>query len=85
MCNLIIEFESLLPYTSMCVRMLSHYSRVQLFATLSCSPPGSSAHGILQTRMLQWVAMLSSRGSSGLRDQTCVSYVSCIARWVLHH
>ena len=29
-----------------------------------CSPPGSSVHGILQARILEWVAMLSSRGSS---------------------
>ena len=46
------------------------------------SLPGSSVHGILQTRILEWVAMPSSRGSSPPRDQTCVSYVSCIARWV---
>ena len=29
---------------------------------MDCSPPGSSVHGILQTRKLEWVAMLSSRG-----------------------
>ena len=34
------------------------------------SPPGSSVHGILQARILEWVAMLSSRGSSRPRDQT---------------
>ena len=44
-----------------------------------CSPPGSSVHGILQARILQWVAMPSSRGSSQPRDQTCVSCVPCIA------
>ena len=43
------------------------------------SPPGSSVHGILQTRILEWVAMLSSRGSSQSRDRTQVSYISCIA------
>ena len=32
--------------------------------TMDCSPPGSSVHGILQARMLEWVAMPSSRGSS---------------------
>ena len=32
------------------------------------SPPGSSVHRILQTRILEWVAMPSSRGSSPLRD-----------------
>ena len=35
-----------------------------------CSPPGSSVHGILQARMLEWVAISSSRGSSPPRDQT---------------
>ena len=50
-------------------------SCVQLFATL-CSPPGFSVHGILQARILEWVAILFSRGSSPARDQT---QVSCIA------
>jgi len=39
---------------------------------------------ILQARILEWVAMLSSRGSSQPRDQTHVSYVSCISRQVLY-
>ena len=42
-------------------------------------PPGSSVHGILQARVLEWVAMPSSRGSSPLRVQTCIPYSSCIA------
>ena len=37
---------------------------------LDCSPPGSSVHGILQARILEWVAMPSSRGSSQPRDGT---------------
>ena len=40
------------------------------------SPPGSSVHGILQARILEWVAISFSRGSSQSRDQT---QVSCIA------
>ena len=52
---------------------------------LDCGPPGSSAHGIQQARMLEWVAMASSRGSSWPRDGTCASYVSCIGRCVLYH
>ena len=47
--------------------------------TMACSPPGSSDHGIHQARILEWVAMPSSRGSSRPRDQTCVSCISCIA------
>ena len=49
-----------------------------------CSPPGSSDHGILQTRMLEWVAMLSSRVSSRPRDRTHISHVFCIGKWVLY-
>ena len=50
-----------------------------------CSPASSSVHGILQARILEWVAVPSSRGSSQPRDQTCVSYISCIGRWVLYY
>ena len=47
------------------------------------SPPGSSVLGIFQARILEWVAMPFSRGSSQPRDRTRVSYVSCIGRWVV--
>ena len=40
--------------------------------SMDCSPPGSSVHGNLQTRMLGWVTMPPSRGSSQPRDQTQV-------------
>ena len=46
---------------------------------MDCSPPGSSVHGILQTRILEWVAMPFSRGSSRPSGQTHVSCVSCMA------
>ena len=39
---------------------------------MDCSLPGSSVHGVLQARTLEWVAMLSSRGSSQPRGQTQV-------------
>ena len=38
-----------------------------------CSPPGSSDHGIFQARIIEWVAISSSRGSSRPRDQTYIS------------
>ena len=47
---------------------------------LGHSPPDSSVHGILQARILEWVAMPSSRGSAHPSDQTHISYVSCIGR-----
>ena len=52
---------------------------------MDCSPPGSSVYGILQAKILKWVGMPSSRGSSWPRDPTQVSYVSCTGRWVLYH
>ena len=52
---------------------------------MDCSPPSSSVHKILQARILEWVAMPSSRGSFWLRNWTCISYVSCIDRRVLYH
>ena len=41
-----------------------------------CSPPGSSVHGILQARTLQWLAISFSRGSSQLRDRTQVFHIA---------
>ena len=46
---------------------------------------GSSVHGILQARILEWVAISYSRGSSRPRYQTCISYISCIGRQILCH
>ena len=58
-------------------RKVKSLSRVQLFATpwTVCSPPDSSVHGILQARILEWVAISFSRGSSQLRDRTQVSRI----------
>ena len=48
---------------------------------MECSPPDSSVHGILQARILEWVTMPSSRGSSQPKDRT---QVSCAGRGVLY-
>ena len=50
---------------------------------MGCSPPGSSVHGILPARILEWDTISSFRGSSWPRNQTGFSWVSCIGRWVL--
>ena len=50
-----------------------------------CSPAGSSVHGILQARILERVAVPSSRGSSRPGDGTCISYVSCDGGQVRYH
>ena len=56
------------------------YSVAQSCLTLcnpiDCSPPGSSVHGILQARILEWVAMSSSRGSSQPRDWNQFSHIT---------
>ena len=52
---------------------------------MDCTLPGSSVHGILQAKILEWVAMPSSRGSSWPSNWTQVTYVSCIGRRVLYH
>ena len=80
-----LEFEPWLTYLLTVVKLhvLSvPYLYVHAQSLQSCltlcdpmdgSPPGSSVHGILQARILEWVAMPSSRGSSQPRDQTQVS------------
>ena len=60
-------------YALVCACMLSHFSRVPLCAITW------TLHGIFQVRIPGWVAMRSSKGSSGPRDRTWVSYVSCTA------
>ena len=54
-------------------------SCIPLYDPVDCSLPGSSAHGILQARILEWVAISSCRGSSWCRDQIRFSCISCIA------
>ena len=49
------------------------------------SPPGSSVHGILQARILEWADTSSSRGSSPPRDRSRVSRVACSGRKALYH
>ena len=54
-------------------------SCLTLCSSMDCSWPGSFVHGISQARILAWVAISFSRGSSRPRDQTCVSCISCVA------
>ena len=69
--------------TCVCAKLLQSCSTL-------CDPrdyslSGSTVHGILQARIMEWVAVPSSRGSSQPRDRTWVSYMSCIGRQVLYH
>ena len=65
-------------------------SCIQLFATheqwvIKSGPPGCSVHGASQARILEWVAISSSRGSSQPRNRTHISSVSCVGRQLLYH
>ena len=64
-------------YLLVCLPVLVAQPCPTLGNPMDCSPPGSSVHGILWARILQWVAIPFSRGSSWSRDWTHVS--SCIA------
>ena len=50
---------------------------------VSLAPSYGKSYGISQARILEWVAISFSRGSSQPRDHTPVSWVSCTGRWVL--
>ena len=89
--DLALAWESSISYTGINLSMVTDTGTLaglvimtvlvaQLCMTLcepmNCSPSGSSVHGILKTKMLEWVAIPFSSGSSQPRDQT---WVSCIA------
>ena len=63
---------------------VSHSVGSNSLQPMDCSPPGSSVHGILQARILEWVAISFSRGSSQPKDRICISCVSCIGRQLLY-
>ena len=71
----------------------THHARLHAKLLQSCltpcnpvdhSLPGSSVHGILQSRILEWVAIPFFRGSSRLRNWTRISYVACVGSQVLY-
>ena len=71
----------------MCTRAHAHTHLVTemcltLCHPMDCSPPGSPVHGILQARILKWVAMPSSRGSSSTQGSN-LGLPHC--RWILYH
>ena len=63
---------------SVCTSFKSPWCLI-LCDSMDCSPPGSSVHEILWARILGWVAMLSSSGSSQLRDPN--SCLLCLLHW----
>ena len=69
----------------MCVCAKSLQACLTLCDPMDCGLPSSPVHEILRARIPEWVAMPSSWGSFHPRDQICVSYASCIGRWVLYY
>ena len=66
-----------------CVCMFTQ-SCLILCDPMGCRLPDSAIHGIFQARILKWVALSFSWGSSQPQDQTCVSCISCFGRQVLY-
>ena len=52
---------------------------------MDCSPPSSSVHGILQAKVLEWVAISPPGDLPNSRIEPCTSRISCIGGWILHH
>ena len=80
LCNIILVFCYSPPF---CCHLVAK-SCVTLCDAMDYSLPGFSVHGILQERILYWLAMPSSKGSTWLRDQT-MSRVSHTSRRILYH
>ena len=76
--------NSLYPFAQLCFSCVMYHIVIVLVAQscptlcnpVECSPPGSSVRGILQARILEWIAIPYSRGSSWPRDWTQVSFIT---------
>ena len=66
-------------YTTKCIHACSV---AKLCLTLNCSSLGSFVHGILQAKMVEWIAISSS---SDLCDPRIKPQVTCIDRWIVYH
>ena len=74
--NIVLISTEQKQYMYICVCVLVTQLCLTFCTPMDCSPPGSSVHGILQTRILVFIAIPFSRGSFWLRDQTWFSYVA---------
>ena len=87
----LIKIPSLTVIVTICMGVCAHTSHsvaqscLTLCHPMDCSSLGSTVHGIFQARILKWVAISYSRGSSWTRDWTHVSWVSCIGRQIVYH
>ena len=73
-------------YSEECFMMSSvAQSCLILWDGVNCSPLGSSVHGTFQAKLLEWLAISFSRGSSWPRDWTHLSCISCLGWWILYN
>ena len=79
--NLDSSFPGCWDICGVCVHAKSLQSCLTLCSLLECSPPGSSFHGILHARILEWIAIPSSKGSSPPRDWTQVRKILWRRKW----
>ena len=84
-CSSSLLYLSLQHLLCACMHAKSLQQCLTLCDLMDCGLPDSSVHELLQERILEWLAMPSSRGSSQPSHQTCISYVSCIGRRGLYH
>ena len=71
------------PFSGNCVHV-SHSVMPDSLQPYGLQPTRLLRHGVLQARILEWVAMPSSRGSSWLRDRTWISCISCTGMHLLY-
>ena len=82
----ILIFNFILISIEVCVCMCSvAQSRLTLCHPIKCGLTASSVHGISQARILEWVVISSSRGSSWPTDWTFISCVPLLIRWILYY
>ena len=65
------------------IHQLDTFSHVRLCNPMDYSPSGFSVHRVPQARILEWVAISSSKGSSQSRDRIHICCIACIGGWIL--
>ena len=84
--NLVLSSWSTVGFQFSCMSAcVCAQSCLTLCDLMVCSLPVSSIHGIYETRILEWIAISYSRGSSQHRDHALFSSISCIRRPILYH
>ena len=79
LCKHVISF-----FSPLCAFSVAQVMQLTLCNPMDSSPPASSVHEILQAKILEWVAISSSRRFSQPRDRTQVSCVSHMGRRILY-